>query len=73
MMYQRLNPDELLHPEGELRRRANALHQVWNDIQYDFFMEEYILPVEQIIGKGNSELLYEIDELYRYCRELEDI
>lgn len=73
MITQRLNQDELFHLEGELLRQANALHQIWNDQQYDYFMEEYVLPVEQTIGNANTEISNAIEELYRYCYELDDI
>lgn len=57
----------------KLSTQASSLNSIWNDKQYDFFMEHYIHPIMVDVRLFTHRLNDEVEMLTSAVNELEDI
>lgn len=47
---------DLISLSGELQKAAQALHSIWDDQQYSYFIDNYVNPVESELLSGINQI-----------------
>lgn len=72
-MIDNIHLEELESLVSSVYRSASVLQSVWNDKQYDFFVQTYVGDIERELHQGVSSLEKLIDALKYRSYELKDI